>query len=300
VIDSPPPRPPRDRAAQVERLPLTVVLPVLNEAVNLGAALDSVGFAADQLVVDSGSTDATVEIARTHGARLLAFEYDGGPEKKKSWTLSTQRFPHEWVLFLDADERVTPELRAEIERIVSADDPSLSGAYVDRELVFMGRRMRSFAPNWNMRLFRPERASLEDLGLGQLPDTGDNEIHEHFVVSGRTTYLEPPLKHEDYRGIAPWVDRHNKYATWEAHLYRRLSLEPLASELVRLPVADAFKRKRILRRLWVRLPARPFLRFVVWYVFRRGFADGVAGFYFCLLMAWYELLIGLKLRELDG
>lgn len=282
------------------RLPLTVVLPVRDEEKNIGPALESASFAADVLIVDSASMDRTVELARNHGARVVTFEYDGGPVKKKAWTLATQAFPFDWVLFLDADERVTRELQAEIERVVLANDTILSGAYVDRELVFMGRRMRSFSPNWNMRLFRPERTQMEDLGLGHLADTGDNEIHEHFVVSGPTTYLRPPLKHEDYRGIAPWIDRHNKYATWEAHLYMKLAREPLMSDLFRLPRLDPFSRKRVLRKVWVRLPARPLARFITWYILRRGCLDGSQGFYFCALMAWYEFVISLKLAELRG
>jgi len=280
------------------KLPLTVVLPVLNEQRNLGAALESVSFAQDVLVVDSGSEDETAAVAKAHGARVVTFDYDGGRQKKKAWALASQSFPFHWVLFLDADERVTADLEREIKRIVVEDDPEVSGAYVDRELIFMGRLMRSFSPNWNMRLFRPERARVEDLGLGDLAGTGDNEIHEHFVVSGATVYLPPALKHEDYRGLTPWIDRHNKYATWEAHLYSKLAGEPLVADLLRLPRLDPFRRKRVLRRLWVRLPGRPALRFVVWYVFRGGVLDGVVGFYFCVLMAWYELLISLKLREL--
>ena len=242
--------------------------------------------------------DQTVELAGSHGARVVTFEYDGGHQRKKAWTLATQAFPFDWVLFLDADERITPALQTEIQRVVLENDPEVSGVYVDRELLFMGRRMRSFSPNWNMRLFRPERTKMEDLGLGHLAATGDNEIHEHFVVSGVTRYLQPPLKHEDYRGIAHWIDRHNKYATWEAHLYLNLASEPFFPELLRILGLDPFKRKRVLRRIWVRLPARPAVRFFTWYILRRGFMDGLEGFYFCVLMAWYELLIGLKLNEL--
>ncbi len=286
------------RTPMAPLMPITVVLPVLNEALNLGAALESVAFAADHLVVDSGSTDRTVEVAQEYGARTAQFVYPGRGPKKKAWTLATQHFPHEWVLFLDADERITPELGSEIERVVVENDPTIAGAYLDRELIFMGRRMRSFSPNWNMRLFRPERARVEELGLAELAGTGDNEIHEHFFVAGRATYLEPRLIHQDYRGIGHWIDRHNKYATWEAHLYARLAREPLLFDLWCLPRLEPFRRKRVLRKVWVRLPGRSPLRFFTWYVLRRGFLDGREGFYFCMLMAWYELLISLKSREL--
>jgi hypothetical protein len=141
---------------------------------------------------------------------------------------------------------------------------------------------------------------MEDLGLSRLEGTGDNEIHEHVVVDGVTEYLGAPLLHDDYRGLTAWIARHNKYSTWEAHLYLKLRAEPIGvgvREFVRL---DPFRRKRILRRVWARVPGRPILRFFAWYVARRGFLDGRAGFVFCVLMSYYEFTVGLKIRELES
>lgn len=277
---------------------LTVILPVRNEEANIGAALESVSWADELIVVDSHSTDATAALAAAAGARVVQFDYDGAGPKKKRWTLDNVEVRNAWILMLDADERVTPDLRTEIERAVESGEKT--GWYIDRELWFMGRRMRSFRPNWNMRLFRAGSAQMEDLELENVPETGDNEIHEHFTVDGPTGYLHAPLLHNDYRGLSAWIDRHNRYATWEAHLYRKFRDEPLGASAVDLLRLDAFTRKRILRRIWVRLPFRPSLRFFVWYVLRRGFLDGRQGYLFCRFMAWYELLIGAKLRELDG
>jgi hypothetical protein len=106
------------------------------------------------------------------------------------------------------------------------------------------------------------------------------------------------LLHDDYRGLTAWLDRHNKYATWEAHLYRKLRNEPIGVGPIGFFRLGAFERKRVLRRIWVRLPLRPVIRFFVWYVLRRGFLDGRAGFVFCVLMSYYEFIIGAKLREL--
>ena len=195
------------------QVPVTVILPVLNEAANLAAALRSSSFASEVLVVDSGSTDATASIARTFGAKVILFSYDGS-EKKKTWILNHVKPQNEWVFFLDADERISHPLQNEI--VTAIRDPRCNGYFVDREFFFLGRKMRSFQPNWNMRLFRFPYASLEDFGLAGLPDTGDNEIHEHFVVEGPTGFLKEVLTHDDYRGIGDWVDRHNRYATWEA------------------------------------------------------------------------------------
>ncbi len=278
-------------------VPLTVVLPVKNEERNLGEALASVRWADQVVVVDSHSTDRTAEIARGAGAEVVQFDYPGHGQKKKAWALEHLDFRHEWVLLLDADERVTPALRAEIE--AALEEPAADAYYVDREFVFMGRSLKCFRPNWNLRLFRKGHAHIEDLGLHELPGTGDNEIHEHLITLGRAWFLGEPLLHEDDRGLTAWLERHNKYATWEAHLYRKLRREPIGVGPIGFLRLDPFQRRRVLRRIWVRLPLRPALRFLVWYVLRRGFFDGRPGFVFCVLMSYYEFIIGVKLRELD-
>lgn len=273
-------------------------MPVLNEEENLSAGLASVAWADEIVVVDSHSTDATAEIAEALGARVVQFEYNDPKVKKKTWALRYLELRNDWVFLLDADERVTPELGAEIARAIANDGPD--GYLVDREFIFMDRSLRCFRPNWNLRLFRRGRGHIEDLGLHDLPGTGDNEIHEHVVVDGPVGLLQSPLLHDDYRGITPWLDRHNRYATWEAHLYGKLRAEPLLPVLRQLRTANPLARKRALRLLWVRLPYRPPLRFLVWYFARRGFLDGRAGFIFCVLMAYYELTINIKLRELEA
>ena len=280
------------------KVPVTVVVPARNEEENLPAALASVGWAERVVVVDSGSTDRTEELARGAGAEVVEFHYLPGGPKKKSWALQELDFRTDWVLLLDADERVRAALRAEIERAVASGEHD--GYFVDRELVFMGRPLRCFQPNWNMRLFRAGRGRFEDLDLSDLPGTGDNEVHEHVVVDGSTGYLKTPLLHDDYRGLTAWLDRHNRYATWEAHLYRRFRSEPVGVGPLGFLRLDAVQRKRVLRRLWVRLPFRTPLRFLVWYVGRRGFLDGRPGLAYCVLMSYYEYIIGAKLRELEA
>jgi glycosyltransferase involved in cell wall biosynthesis len=278
--------------------PLTVILPVKNEEKNLPDALASVAWADEVIVVDSNSADRTVELARAAGAEVVQFDHVPGGPKKKAWALATLAPRNDWLLLLDADERVPDELRAEIERAVAAADKI--GYYVDRELVFMGRTLRCFSPNWNMRLFRRGRGEIEDLELHDVPGTGDNEIHEHVAVDGSTGFLRTPLRHDDYRGLTAWLNRHNRYATWEAHLYRKFRREPIGVGPIGFLRLDAFQRKRVLRRLWVRMPFRPPIRFFVWYVGRGGFRDGREGFVFCVLMSYYEFIIGAKLRELES
>ena len=277
-------------------VPVTVIFPVKDEEENLPDAFASVAWADEIIVVDSQSRDGTAKIAGAAGAEVVQFQHVRGGPKKKAWALSNLAPRNEWLLLLDGDERVPDALRAEIAQAVASGDKD--GYYVDRELVFMGRKLRCFNPNWNMRLFRRGRGRMEDLDLADVPGTGDNEIHEHVTVEGETGFLRTPLRHDDYRGLTAWLDRHNRYATWEAHLYRKFRREPIGVGPIGFLRLDPFRRKRVLRRVWVRLPLRSLIRFFVWYVLRGGFRDGRPGFVFCVLMSYYEFIIGAKMREL--
>jgi glycosyltransferase involved in cell wall biosynthesis len=276
---------------------ITVIIPTRNEEENLPGALASVRWADQILVVDSHSSDRNELIAKEAAAEVVQFDYSGHGPKKKNWALQHLELRNEWVLLLDADERVTPELRREIEAAIG--NGSTEGYCLDREFLFMGRSLHCFRPNWNLRLFKHRLGRFEDLGLNDLPGTGDNEIHEHVVLDGRIGFLDSPLLHDDDRGLTPWFDRHNRYATWEAHLYRRFRRERIGTDPIGFLLLDSFRRKRVLRRVWVRLPLRPAIRFAVWYGPRRGFLDGRPGFIFCVLMAFYEVMINAKLYELE-
>lgn len=280
-----------------ESVPVSVLIPTLNEASNIVAALESVRGADEVVVVDSRSVDGTAEIAEEHGATVVRFDYVPGGAKKKTWALSNVPFRNDWIFILDADERVPPELWEEIGTAIR--HPVADGYLVDREYVFLGRSLRCFRPNWNLRLFRNGKGQMEDLGLHGLPDVGDNEIHEHVELDGRLGFLTNPLLHDDFKDMTSWMAKHNRYASWEAHLYRRFRQEPLGVTPLQFVRLDPFRRKRVLRRLWVRVPFRPLIRFFVWYVLRQGFRDGRAGFIFCVLMAHYEFLITAKLHELN-
>ena len=273
-------------------VPVSVLMPVKNEALNLKLALDTVRWSDDIWVVDSNSSDETAAIARDQGVHVVQFDYDGRWPKKKNWSLQTLEFKHEWVLILDADERVPTRLAAEIATAVESGHAD--GYYIDRDYVFMGRSLSSFRPNWNLRLFKHALGRYEDLGM-EAVFTGDNEVHEHVILNGRTGHLKHPLLHEDKRPIRSWVDNHNRYSEWEVEAYERFLREPLGLRQLLSP--EPVWRRRVLERIWVRLPARPLARFTLFYVWRRGFLDGRQGFRYAVLMAYYEYLISLKLKE---
>ena len=173
-------------------------------------------------------------------------------------------------------------------------NPTVDGFYIDRDYVFLGRSLGSFRPNWNLRLFRHRLGRYEQLATNAA-FTGDNEVHEHVVLRGDVGYLRSPLLHEDNRPFRAWVDNHNRYSEWEAEVYSQLRLEPL--QLGRIWNSDSIWRRRTLKRLWVRLPLRPFARFLVFYFIRRGFRDGRQGFLYAVLMGYYEFMISVKSYE---
>lgn len=271
---------------------MSVLIPARNERVNIRLAIESVSWADEIWVVDSHSEDGTGQIAAACGAQVVQFKYSGSGPKKKNWALENVPFRNDWVLILDADERVTPQLQAEIRRAIMRDE--VDGFFVDREYIFMGRSLRCFRPNWNLRLFRHRLGRYEDLATNA-PHTGDNEVHEHIVLKGRASYLRAPLLHEDNRPLRSWLDNHNRYSDWEAEVYSQLLHEPIKPSA--FGKAHSVWRRRILKRVWVRLPLRPFARFLLFYIFRRGFLDGRQGFRYAVLMGYYEFLISLKMHE---
>ncbi len=272
---------------------VSVMVPVKNEELNIGACLQSVRWADEVFVVDSQSTDQTVKLAEDAGARVMQFHYQGGP-KKKNWSLENLPFRNEWVLILDADERVTPELAEEIQASIERPDGP-DGYYINRRLIFRGHWIRhaGWYPSWNLRLFRHRLGRYERLGLEDR-EAGDNEVHEHVVLEGTVGYLRHDLLHHDYKSLFHYIERHNRYSNWDSAVYLELRRQPLfAGEPLHGPV----RRKRFVKRFWVRLPFRPLLRFLYMYVLRLGFLDRAAGWHFCLLSSIHEYHIGLKMRE---
>lgn len=286
------------------KAPLSVVIPARNEEANLEACLASVAWAAEVWVVDSGSTDCTAAIAQAHGARCVQFAPDPRDPslKKKNWALENLPFAHEWVLLLDADERVPGDLRQEISGLLQAPPPGVAGYYINRRLIFLGRWIRhcGWYPSWNLRLFRHRLGRYERLGTGAVENAGDVEVHEHVILQGRAAYLQHDLLHEDFKSIFHFIERHNRYSNWEAQVYATLAAGDgggAAGQLAASPFGTPVERKRWLKRLWVQLPGRPALRFLWMYLFRLGFLDGRPGLIFCTLMSFHEAAIGAKLYE---
>jgi glycosyltransferase involved in cell wall biosynthesis len=271
------------------RVPVSVIVPIKNEASNLPRCLASVQWADEIVVVDSQSTDESARIAEQNGARVEQFHFNGTWPKKKNWALENLPFKNEWIFILDADEVLPPEAEKEFADAI-ANAGNIAGYWINRRFFFLGRWLRhAYYPNWNLRLFRHSLGRYEKLTDLQT-DSGDNEVHEHVVVQGSTSRLRCEMDHYAFPSIDIFIEKHNRYSNWEA----RVAAEGKGEEVLAHEHVDL---KRSLKTLARRLPFRPLLRFLYIYVWQKGFLDGREGYYFARLHAVYELLIVAKTYE---
>ena len=261
----------------MKKVPLSILIPIRNEAANLRRCLGSVAWADEIFVVDSASTDDSVAIAESLGAQIVQFHYNGTWPKKKNWELQNLPFRRDWVLILDADETLPP---------------AAEGYWINRRFMFMERWLKhAYFPNWNLRLFQHRLGRYKKI-TGSDTASGDNEVHEHIVVQGRTARLACLMDHYAFPSVEVFVERHNRYSNWEARVATDGDLH--SSGLQSAHVGWRRKLKR-----WSRhLPFRPLLRFCYVYFWQLGFLDGRPGYYFARLHATYELLSIAKTYEL--
>jgi glycosyltransferase involved in cell wall biosynthesis len=281
------------------KIPVSVLIPAKNEELNLPACLESVARADEVCMVDSHSEDRSCEIAESYDANVVQFNFNGRWPKKKNWSLDNLPFRNEWVLIVDCDERITPELWDEIAEAIQ--HPEYDGYYLNRRVFFLGKWIRHGGkyPDWNLRLFKHKQGRYENLGTEEVPNTGDNEVHEHVILPGQVGYLKQDMLHEDFRNIYHWLERHNRYSNWEARVYYNILTGKGETNTIGANFfGDAVQRKRFLKTVWVRLPFKPLLRFILFYFIQLGFLDGRAGYIYGRLLSQYEYQIGAKLYEL--
>ena len=274
------------------RVPVSVMIPALNEAKNLPRCLDHLAWADEVVVVDSGSKDETTAVAAAYGATVVQFQWNGRWPKKKNWALRNVEFKNDWVLIVDADEWITPELADEIAMAIESD--SNVGYYVNRKFIFMGGWIRhcGYYPSWNLRLIKRGHGEYER--LTDIGDTGsgDNEVHEHVTADGPVGHLSHDMLHFAFPSINVFMEKHNRYSNWEAAVeYKNAHADAAA-------IGGALTGRRRLKNFSRRLPFRPTLRFLYSYILKGGFLDGRPGYVFCRLLATYEFLSVSKLMEL--
>jgi glycosyltransferase involved in cell wall biosynthesis/SAM-dependent methyltransferase len=283
-------------ASLIVRAPVSVLIPTKNEESNLAKCLASVAWADEVVVVDSASQDRTAEIARAHGAVVVPFVRQDGGARKRNWALENYPWKHEWVLLLDADEEVTPELAQEIFRVV-ARNPETGGFLIRFHYFFLGRKLRHGDPLWKLCLVRHSRARFETIDVPEVT-AYDVEVHEWVRVPGTLGRLREVILHRDFQDLHHHFDRHNTYSDWEALLRTRYRQRDTAGEVRPRLAGSRVERRRFLKRLFLSLPGRPWLYFFYSYILRGGFLDGRAGFTYNALKSFYWYQVSVKEREI--
>lgn len=275
-----------DRRASVTgpRPPVSVVILTLNEEVNIAECLASCAWSDDVHVLDSGSQDRTVEIAQRLGAHVHhhSFESFGA---QRNWAIDNIPMKHDWVFHLDADERFTPELVAEMDRLLSRE-PREAGFLVPNKLMFMGRWLKRSAgyPTFQVRLFHKGRMRFADYGHGQREAT-----------DGKIGRIDVPYLHYSFsKGLYDWFEKHNRYSSLEAIQF--VELEGRRPALADLLASDAVARRRAWKRVLYGLPMWPTIRRLATLFVLGGILEGRAGITYARLLATYEQMIQMKLR----
>jgi glycosyltransferase involved in cell wall biosynthesis len=276
-------------------LPVSVIIPVRNEARNLPRCLESLRGAGEIYVIDSGSTDETADIARSFDAKVVQFHYHGGWPKKRQWAMDTLPLAYNWILLLDADEVLTPESVEEIRQTLHA--PRYDGYYFALRMYFLGRVLRHGDASFytSPRLLRRGKGRFECRFKDQDASMSDMEVHERVVVEGRTAKLRYPLVHHNVNSLSRYILKHDEYSNWEARVW----LEGESShDLPPSLFGTQAQRRRWLKRNCLGMPGSPLLFFLYKYFFRLGFLDGVPGLIYCSFQGIQFFHIKAKIYEL--
>lgn len=268
---------------------VAVIILTRNEEANIEQALESViGWAREIFVLDSFSTDRTIEITKRYPCSIHQNRFENFA-KQRNYSLNHLPIQSEWLFFLDADEWLTIDLKSEISDLL-VKNPEENGYYIKRRLIWMGKWIRrGYYPSWILRLFRRGHARCED-----------RAVNEHLIVEGNVGRLEQYFVHEDRKGVSDWIIKHNGYATREA-LELIKPVDHGDQEINARFWGSQAERKRWLRhRVWNRMPplVRPFFYFFYRYALCGGFLDGREAFIYHFLQAlWYPMLIDVKYLE---
>lgn len=266
-------------------MPVTAIISTKNEELAIAACIQGLNRFDEVLVVDSASDDRTKKLAESLGATVHNFEWNGRYPKKKQWILDNVPRRHDWVLWVDADERPEAKLVDSIAALVR-EPRGVVAADLRLEYWFAGRKLRFGHVVTKRALMDARYVHFPEVDDLTAPGMGELEGHYQPVAAGEVTSLPGLLVHQDPDPVSSWIDRHNKYSDWEAYL--------------RVTGTDSAVRRHRSRggRLFNALPFQPLLFFVWCYLVRQGFRDGRAGLDYALGLAFYYWQIDLKAREM--
>jgi glycosyltransferase involved in cell wall biosynthesis len=265
---------------------ISIVILTHNEAINIERCLASVAWSDDMLVIDSGSTDGTIEQAQRLGARVIHRQFDNFADQR-NFALDHGGLKHQWVLHLDADEAVTPGLQREMQEI-AACGRGKDGYRVPSRLMMMGKWLKhsGMYPSYQVRFGSRDRLRFHMVGHGQ----------RELLTPGEVGTLNGDLIHYNFsKGVSDWLGKHARYARDEATNAMQGGDAYRWRDLLRS--TDRVERRRLLKGLSYGIPMRPLARFIYVYLVRMGFLDGRAGFRYAMLIAIYQWAIDMNMLE---
>lgn len=266
----------------IDRPPVSVMIFTLNEEIHLPSCLKALEWCDDIIVVDSFSTDQTQMICQANNVRFFQNPF-GGFGAQRNWALDNCQPKYEWILILDADERVTPELGMELAQIAQQNPKDVGAFLVKRRFHIWGRWLKysSLYPTWLVRFIHRDRVRYLNRGHAETQE-----------VQGQTKALTHDLIDENLKGIDEWFERQNRYSTKDA--YYELEQERIPLNWQGFWSSHPYTRRATLKRLAYVLPARPLIYFIYSYLFRLGFLDGKDGLVFCRMKALYQKMVVIK------
>lgn len=272
----------------MQPLDITIAIPVFNEEKNLPGCLDAIGkgFVQDIVIIDSGSTDKTKEIADAYGVKVVNFNWNGQFPKKRNWFLRNHTPVTKWVLFLDADEYLTLHFKTELQAALQRNEKA--GFWLNYSIYFLGKKLKGGYPLKKLALFKVgagEYEKIDEQNWSKL----DMEVHEHPLLKGDVGIIKARIDHQDFRGISHYVIKHNEYAAWEAARFLK------AEENQNIYNTWTFKQKlkyRLMKSVFIG-PAYFFGSFFL----LGGFKDGARGFAFSILKMSYFIQVYCKIKE---
>lgn len=265
----------------MNKIPISVIVSVKNEALNLPSCLDKLKRFAQLIVVDSGSTDDTTFIAEAMGAEVLQFQWNGKFPKKRNWAMQNANITNEWILFLDADEFVTDEFVDEI--AFKTQDDSYNGFTIQFENYFMGKKLKYGYGFKKSALFKKSKGAYEKVEE-DLWSHLDMEVHEHPIIEGKVGVIKSKVVHKDFKNLEHYIAKHNAYSTWEAQRY--LQLKQTKNALL------SFNQK--IKYGLLNTGFLPVVYFFGVYFLKLGFLDGKQGFYLARFKSHYFFQIQTK------
>jgi len=269
-------------------LDLTIAIPVRNEEVNLPGCLSAIGkaFVQNIVIIDSGSTDKTKDIAREFGAQVINFIWDGKFPKKRNWYLRNYKPNTKWVLFLDADEYLTDDFKSELSKALTNDDKV--GYWLNYTIYFLGKKLKGGYPLNKLALFKVGVGEYERIDEDKWSKL-DMEIHEHPILEGEIGVIKSKIDHRDYKGVSHYISKHNEYALWEAERFVKIYND---TEKFKMLTRKQRLKYRLIRSVWIG-PAYFFGSFFL----MGGFKDGIRGLVFAIFKMSYFTQIYSLVRE---